>query len=153
MRTLFAVWLILVSAPLLATADPRVYMIGKVKIVETTHTQVVLFHDKGITNMADCQREIQRGVRGQWRFHHHTFAKPRGFMQRVDYYCVTSELIADPWYTQATYDFVYKVDLRSQALRITPQNSYSDCLHSVRREVADETSRFFCAKLSQTLRL
>ncbi len=135
-----------------AIEENRIYMIGKIKILETTHTKVVLFHDKGITSMTDCQREIQRGVRGQWRYHHHKFDKPKGYMQRVDYYCVQSNVIATPWYSRDAYNTVYKIDIRNPTLRITREKSYSSCLHSVRKEVRDETSKFFCAKLNQQIR-
>lgn len=134
-------------------SEKRVYMIGKVKIQDTTHTTVALFYDEGVSTMAECQREIQRGIRGQWRYHHHKFDNPRGYSRRIDYYCVVSEVKTTSWTKSGRYDEVYKIDIRNTNLQISPQRSYSDCLHSVRREVADETSKFFCAKVSQRITL
>ncbi len=151
MKLLYALALLLFSVPTLSKAESRIYMVGKIKILATTHTQVVLFYDQGISSMPDCQREIQRGNHGQWRYYHHKFSNPHGYQQRIDYYCVQSDVIADPWYDRARFDFIYKVDIRDTRMRISKQNSYSDCLSSVRREVTDETNRFFCAKLSQAI--
>ena len=145
--------LLWVLLPLASNASERVYMIGKIKILDTTHTKVVLFYDRGITNMNDCQREIQRGNRGQWRYHHHKFKKPNGYAQRISYYCVKSDATASKWYPRDRFDQVYKVDIRNTQMRISPQKSYSDCLFKLRKEVYDETNRFFCAKLSQRLQL
>ncbi len=140
---------LLISLATTAQASERVYMIGKIQILDTTHTKVVLFHDNGITNMNDCYREIQRGNRGQWRYHHHKFKKSNGYSQKVNYYCVKSGITTSKWYPKDRFDNVYKIDIRKPTLSISPTKSYSDCLFRVRKEVYDETSKFFCAKVSQ----
>lgn len=129
----------------------KVYLLSKRQIVNSNHTLVVLFHDRAVTNLDDCQREIQRGYREQWRFYQHKFPRPVGYSEKKDYLCIKTPVVAHPWYDRAPYDFIYQFDVRTKATKIKRMANLAECLHDLRRELRDESRKFFCGKLSQTL--
>lgn len=145
--------LTLVFAPAFASASEKVFLLSKRQIVNSTHTLVVFFYDRSIDDLSGCQREIQRGYRGQWRYYYHDFPMPRGYSQKVDYHCVKASMDVNAWYDQAPYDHIYQIDIRSKRTKIRPMENYETCLRDLRRYVKDETRNFFCAKLSQNLEL
>lgn len=134
-----------------AGENQNVYLLSKRQIVNSTHTLVVLFHDPAITTMAECQREIQRGNRGQWRYYRHRFPRPAGYSERKDYLCIETPHKVDSWYDRAPYDFVYQIDIRSTNPVIRKMPSLAECLNDLRKSVRDEVRLFFCGKLSQTV--
>lgn len=136
-----------------SAGDDKVVLLSKRQIVNSTHTLVVFFHDRGVETVSDCQREIQRGYRGQWRYYNHSFPRPRGYSLNTDYHCLEAAIDVDPWYEHAPYDYIYQIDIRSDQPQIRRMNNYADCLNDLRQTVRDETRKFFCAKLSQTVRL
>lgn len=131
--------------------EQKVYLLSKRQIVNSNHTLVVLFHDRAVTSIEDCQREIQRGYRDQWRFYLHKFPRPQGYSEKKDYLCIKAAMVADPWYKRATYDLIYQFDVRTSKPKIKKMANLAECLHDLRRELRDETRKFFCGKLSQTL--
>lgn len=69
----------LMSVAASASADSgRVYLLSKRQVLNSNLTTVVFFYDRSVTSIADCEREIQRGVRGQWRYYTHKFPPPKG---------------------------------------------------------------------------
>lgn len=148
-------WLLMLAGLLLVTAasadSGRIYLLSKRQILESNVTTVVFFYDRGVTTIADCEREIQRGVRGQWRYYTHKFPKPKGYLEKLDYYCVQTPAVIDPWYEKATYDAVYQIDIRTPISRIKRIEPYVECLRDLREKVRDETRHFFCARVSQAI--
>lgn len=126
-------------------------MLGKRQVHNTTHTKVVFFYDQGITSVADCQREIQRGIRGQWRYYHHRFMPSHGYAWRTDYFCVETSARVNAWQESAPYDHVYQVDLRATALKIEKKSNLNECLRDLRQQVSAESHQFFCARVNQVL--
>lgn len=145
--------IILSALPALSLAADKVFLLSKRQIVNSTHTLVVFFYDQSVENMNGCQREIQRGYRGQWRYYYHSFPRPRGYSQKTDYHCVKASMDVDAWYDRAPYDFIYQIDIRTEQARIKPMKNYELCLRDLRRRAKDETRKFFCAKLSQNIQL
>lgn len=139
------------TASLSAQGD-RVYLLSKRQIVNSNHTLVVFFYDRLVASISDCEREIQRGVRGQWRYYNHTFPRPQGYLEKLDYTCIQSSAVIEPWYEKAPYDTIYQIDLRGDKARIKKMEHYAECLRDLRQYVHDETRHFFCAKVSQTIR-
>jgi hypothetical protein len=134
----------------IASADSgRVYLLSKRQVLNSNLTTVVFFYDRSVTSIADCEREIQRGVRGQWRYYTHKFPAPKGYLEKLDYYCIQTSAVIDPWYDKATYDFVYQIDIRNPASRMKRMEHYAECLRDLRERVRDETRHFFCARVSQ----
>lgn len=127
----------------------QVYLLSKRQIVGSNHTLVVLFHDRGITTIEDCQREIQRGSREQWRFYRHAFPRPIGYAENKDYLCIKTAMEVEPWYDRAPYDFMYRIDVRSQVPVIKKAANLAQCLNDLRKVMRDESRTFFCGKLSQ----
>ena len=146
MRLFYLMFWLLCALPASA-ADLRIYLLSKRQIVNSTHTLVVFFYDRSVTTMADCEREIQRGVRGQWRYYTHSFPKPKG------YYCIQTPARVDPWYDKAPYDFIYQIDIRSTPSKIKRMPHYAECLRDLREHIRDESRLFFCAKVSQSVHL
>lgn len=143
----------LMSVAASASADSgRVYLLSKRQVLNSNLTTVVFFYDRSVTSIADCEREIQRGVRGQWRYYTHKFPSPQGYLEKLDYYCIKTSAIIDPWYDRATYDFVYQIDIRNPANRIRRMIHFAECLRDLREQVRDETRHFFCARVSQGIR-
>lgn len=132
-----------------SAASQNIYLLSKRQIVNSTHTIVVLFHDESISTIADCQREIQRGNRGQWRYYQHNFPRPVGYSESRDYLCIDAPHRVAPWYDLAPYDLVYQIDVRSTQPRIKEMPSLAACLNDLRKSIRDETRMFFCGKLSQ----
>lgn len=149
-------WLLMLAGLMLvmtASADSgRIYLLSKRQILESNLTTVVFFYDRAITSIADCEREIQRGVRGQWRYYNHKFPKPTGYLEKLDYYCIQTMAVIDPWYEKATYDAVYQIDIRTPKSRLKRLEPYVECLRDLRQHVRDETRHFFCARISQGIR-
>lgn len=145
--------LALCSLPFSAVAadNQQIFLLSKRKVVNSTHTLVVIFYDKAIVTMDQCEREIQRGVRGQWRYYHHTFPRIKGYAEKTDYFCVSSSIEVDAWFERARYDTVYKIDVRNPQLEIQHKKNYAQCLNELRREIADENRTRFCAKASQKI--
>jgi hypothetical protein len=131
--------------------EQRIYLLSKRQMVESNYTLVVFFYDRGIVTMADCEREIQRGVRGQWRYYNHKFQKPSGYSEKIDYYCVQSTARIDPWYDKASYDSIFQIDLRDGNNQIRKMQHYADCLRDLRQHIRDENRFFFCGKVSQAI--
>lgn len=149
----FLLLVVMFSRPFNASAgDDKIFLLSKRQIVNSNHTMVVFFYDRGVSTITDCQREIQRGYRGQWRYYYHSFPRPRGYSLNVDYHCVTASMEVDPWYEHAPYDHIYQIDIRSDEPKFKYMNNYAECLNDLRQYVRDETRRFFCAKLSQVVR-
>jgi hypothetical protein len=136
-----------------AASEQRVYLLSKRQIVDSNHTLVVFFYDRSVTSLADCEREIQRGIRGQWRYYTHKFPKPKGYSENLDYHCIRTAARIDPWYDKATYDFIYQIDLRSNPAKIKRMPHYAECLRDLREHIRDENRVFFCAKVSQGVNL
>lgn len=136
-----------------ALAEQRVYLLSKRQIVNSNHTLVVFFYDRSVTSLADCEREIQRGIRGQWRYYTHSFPKPKGYSENLDYHCIRTAARIDPWYDKAAYDFIYQFDLRVNPARIKRMPHLAECLRDLRENIRDESRVFFCGKVSQGLRL
>lgn len=128
-----------------------VMLLGKRQVHNSTHTKAIFFYDRGVTSLADCQREIQRGTRGQWRYYHHRFTRDHGYSWRTDYFCVQASARVNAWYQADPYDHVFLVDLRTSTLHIHKKPNLNDCLRDLRKQVPDETHQFFCARVSQTL--
>lgn len=153
---MFMKWFLLLVGLLqvaLAYADNgRVYLLSKRQILNSNLTTVVFFYDRSVTTIADCEREIQRGVRGQWRYYTHKFPAPKGYLEKLDYYCIKSNAVISAWYDKAPYDFVYQIDIRHPASRIQRMPHYAECLRDLRQQIHDETRHFFCAKISQDIR-
>ncbi|MBC6906391.1 hypothetical protein DWB84_13085 [Saccharophagus sp. K07] len=149
-------WLLLLAGffpMVLATADSgRVYLLSKRQILNSNMTTVVFFYDRSVTSIAECEREIQRGIRGQWRYYTHKFPTPKGYLEKLDYYCVQTGAVISPWYDKAPYDFVYQIDIRHSTSRIKAMPHYAECLRDLRQQIHDETRHFFCAKVSQEIR-
>lgn len=148
-------WLLLAGLMSMACASAdtgRIYLLSKRQILNSNLTTVVFFYDRGVTSVAECEREIQRGIRGQWRYYIHKFPPPKGYLEKLDYYCVQTSAVIDPWYDKAPYDFVYQIDIRRPASRIRRMEHYAECLRDLRQQVHDETRYFFCAKISQGIR-
>ncbi len=152
MRLWWLAFWALLAVPVSA-ADYRVYLLSKRQIVNSNHTLVVFFYDRAVTTVADCEREIQRGIRGQWRYYTHKFPKPKGYSENLDYHCIQTQARIDPWYDKAPYDFMYQIDLRASPSRIKSMPHYAECLRDLREQVRDENRLFFCAKVSQTVKL
>lgn len=148
MRQLWYLLWLLWAAPL-AAGEPRVYLLSKRQIVNSNHTLVVFFYDRSVVNISECEREIQRGIRGQWRYYTHKFPKPQGYSENVDYHCIQTSAYIDPWYEKAPYDFIYQIDLRSSPAKIKRMPHYAECLRDLRQHIRDENRVFFCAKVSQ----
>lgn len=146
-RAIAAIGLLLCVAN--SAASQNVYLLSKRQIVNSTHTVVVLFHDETITTLSECQREIQRGNRGQWRYYQHTFPRPAGYSESRDYLCIDAPHQVAPWYDRAPYDLVYQIDVRSTQPTIKEMPSLAACLNDLRQSIRDETRLFFCGKLSQ----
>jgi hypothetical protein len=136
-----------------AASSKGIYLLSKRLGVDTTQSLVVLFHDKAVTTMNDCQREIQRGIRDQWRYYQHVFPRQAGYSEKRDYLCITSPIQADPWDKNAPFDYIYQVDLRGETAVFHKKPSLAICLRDLRQSVRDETRTFFCGKFSQTLSL
>ena len=149
-------WLLVLAGLMsvaIASADGgRVYLLSKRQILNSNLTTVVFFYDRGVTTIADCEREIQRGIRGQWRYYTHKFPTPKGYLEKLDYYCIKTSAVIDPWYEKAPYDAVYQIDIRNPVSRIKRTEHYAECLRDLREHVHDETRHFFCAKVSQGVR-
>ncbi len=139
----------LMSVAIASADNRRVYLLSKRQILNSNLTTVVFFYDRSVTSIADCEREIQRGVRGQWRYYTHKFPAPKGYLEKLDYYCIKTAAVIDPWYDKATYDFVYQIDIRNPSNRIQRMEHYAECLRDLREQVRDETRHFFCARISQ----
>jgi|GEM_PF-2433217 hypothetical protein len=148
MKLWWCVLCLMLALPVAAN-DQRVYLLSKRQIVNSTHTLVVFFYDRSVTSIAECEREIQRGIRGQWRFYTHKFPKPKGYSENVDYHCIQTLARIDSWYDKAPYDFIYQIDLRSQPAKIKRMPHLAECLRDLRQYVRDETRMFFCGKVSQ----
>ena len=132
-------------------ANSEVYLLSKRQIVNSTHTMVVLFHDSGVNTVSDCEREIQRGYRGQWRYYQHSFPRPVGYSEKKDYFCIKSPIAVDAWYDRAPYDHIYQIDVRYAQPHIKKMPSLASCLNDLRKVIRDESRKFFCAKLSQSI--
>lgn len=145
--------LALISLPAVSAASEKIFLLSKRQIVNSTHTLVVFFYDRSINDMNGCLREIQRGYRGQWRYYYHKFPRPRGYSQNIDYHCIKASMDVDSWYEPSPYDFIYQIDIRSEDAQIKPMKNYAACLRDLRKQVKDETRKFFCAKLSQNIQL
>ncbi len=131
----------------------RIYLIGKRQVSNSTHTHAVMFYAKEITELSDCQQDIQRGYQGQWRYYHHRFPRLRGAAERLNYYCVKSGVRFNQWNKNTPYDHMYQFDLRGDTLKIKKMKHYASCLRDLRHYVRDETPAFFCAKVSQKVRM
>lgn len=149
----YVVWccLLLVSTAAYGGGDERIFLLSKRQIVNSTHTLVVLFYDRSIDSVSDCQRDIQRGYQGQWRYYTHSFPRPQGYSQNIDYHCVKAPIRVGSWYEQDPYDYVYQIDIRTETPKIRLMKHYADCLNDLRKQVRDETRKFFCAKSSQVV--
>lgn len=154
MKLTWVVALILMTAnTVVASTDKRIYLLGKRQAVNSNLTHVAMFYDRGIDNMAACQKEIRRGYRGQWRYYHHSFPRPKGYSEKLNYYCIESDIRFNGWYKKDSYDYIYQIDIRAKVPKIKKMKDYATCLHDLRRYTRDEKPSFFCAKLSQKLRI
>lgn len=129
--------------------DEQVYLLSKRQIVNSHQTIVVLFHDTEVTTLDECRREIQRGIREQWRFYQHRFPRPVGYSENKDYLCIKTRARIEPWLDYAPYDHVYQIDLRRPAPVIKKMPSLAKCLNDLRKVMGDESRTLFCGKLSQ----
>lgn len=134
-----------------AAVDEHVYLLSKRQILNSNHTIVVLFYDQAIDTIAECQREIQRGYRDQWRFYGHRFPRPVGYSENKDYLCIKTRARVEPWLDYAPYDFIYQIDVRTHAPVIKKMPSLAECLNDLRKVIRDESRKLFCGKLSQTV--
>lgn len=143
--------LVLFLSVQVSAAEEAVFLLSKRQIVASNHTLAVFFYDRSVTNLAECQREIQRGIRNQWRYYTHQFPRPVGYAENRDYLCLQTTQRLAAYYDKAPYDFVYQIDLRGPAPKIRRMENYALCLGDLRRHVEDEQRLFFCARASQRL--
>jgi hypothetical protein len=142
--------LLFINAQIEASQD--IYLLSKRTILDTTNTLAVLFHDPAISTMEECQREIQRGNREQWRFYHHSFPRPLGASENRDYLCISGALKVDPWDKNAPYDLIYLIDVRAEPAQFTKMANLARCLSQVSGGAKGESRKLFCGKLSQQVK-
>lgn len=132
-----------------ALAEDKVYMLGKLKVKDSTYVSVVFFQDPAVNTIAICEREVMYGRNGQWQYFAHLVHKVQGVSLTVDYFCRSTANPVAVWQPRDPYDYVYLVDIRNDGLKMTEFDTYADCVGSLKKNRTPETFDYFCAKSNQ----
>lgn len=133
-----------------ALAEDKVYMLGKLKVKDSTYVSAVFFHDPAVNTIAICEKEVMYGRNGQWQYFAHLVHKAQGVSLTVDYVCRSTANPISTWQPKDRYDYVYLVDIRNDDLKVTEFDTYADCVGSLKKDRTPETFDYFCAKANQT---
>ena len=150
-RLLFGILLLSLSSVSVSADSNDVYMLGRVKVVGTTATQMVLFQDPALSTLTACEKERRRGFHDRWRYYGHYVRRMAGMSLKVNYFCISSTQRFESWWDKAEYSEVYLVSNVDGLLNVELKETYASCMKALRLTQAEETPTLFCARSNQKL--
>lgn len=137
-------------------AEEKVYLLASAGVNDTTLAHSIFLHEPDITDLEGCREAVRQAQRdGDWMKYHHILRKDkmRGFSVQMQYLCVTSAQVIEPWFDRARYNHAYLIRVDEQArLSVQAMESMAVCMGRYRALPADAQALSHCAKGSQQVR-
>jgi hypothetical protein len=152
-KTFFALFAALsLSVHLSATAQAEVFMLARANVMGSPQSIAVLFSDKELKTIEDCQEEKRMGQKGNWAHYYH-FVTP--FWKRyinAAYFCVNTDRRIAKWFDDEHYDDTYRITIvNNHSFKLLPYGNLADCTTALRKEKLLNRHDIFCARMNQKI--
>lgn len=130
----------------------KVYLVGRIQNSGTDMEQVVLWRDRSVHSLEECNAARKSSLTSGWTAYHPRFRAFAGMSYKVEYRCVQVQQALTSFHLGTPYDYVYQVHIDGDSLKLTPAKSYIACKQKLENKGVQPSIENFCASATQMLK-